>query len=288
MPCAEHRAGDRGDGVGVPAEGRRSTTLRWVLSKKRVAMANAAATDSLASTLVPQSRRRMVANSPSDMEPSSLMAHSMNIFTRATTDALADQLPRGGWDSTNANAFERKPLPRDGEAHGGGHQRGHLMPCMVLCVTTQERQASSVKAFPGMKAMPTGRMAPPFVVPNCPVSSGLDPFRQRLQSGLGGWAEQVQRALSSSSPPSAGGPGRTRRCCHSAMVFDEAGGQHERPVRRRRSPSRPSYSARSAVVARRPSTCGPVRRSMSIIVRPTCFGSACRARRHGEADHSST
>ena len=157
------------------------------LSKKRVAMANAAATDSLASTLVPQSRRRMVANSPSDMEPSSLTAHSMNIFTRATTDALADQLPRGGWDSTNANAFERKPRsPAMARLTAAATSVVDSMPCMVLCVTTQERQASSAKAFPGMKAMPTGvaRMAPPFVVPNRPVSSGSIPSASACRAAL--------------------------------------------------------------------------------------------------------
>ena len=157
MPCAEHRAGDRGDGVGVPAKGGGEAQrfggfieeTRGYGERRGHGFVGLHAGAAVAS--------EDGGEFASDMEPSSLTAHSMNIFTRATTDALADQLPRGGWDSTNANAFERKPRsPAMARLTAAATSVVDSMPCMVLCVTTQERQASSAKAFPGMKAMPTG------------------------------------------------------------------------------------------------------------------------------------
>ena len=147
-------------------------------SKKRVAMAKAAATDSFDSTLVPQSRCSTAANSSSLSLHPSVSAQFMKYCTRASTEAFADQLPRCGSFCTNSTARCKKSRsPSTAKLTAAATKVVASMPCTVLCVTTQDCQAASASAWPGRNATPTGvaRIAPPLVVPNRPVSSGLTP-----------------------------------------------------------------------------------------------------------------
>lgn len=111
-------------------------------------MANAAATDSLASTLVPQSRRRMVENSPSDMEPSSDGPFHEHLHA-GDDGRLGRPVAARRLGFHERQRFRKEAaLPAMARLTAAATSVVDSMPCMVLCVTTQERQASSAKAFP--------------------------------------------------------------------------------------------------------------------------------------------
>ena len=229
MPCAEHRAGDRGDGVGVPAKGGgEAQRFGGFIEETRgygerrghgfVGLHAGAAVASEDGGEFAVGHGAVFSDGP------------FHEHLHAGDDGrLGRPVAARRLGFHERQRFRKEAsLPRDGEAHGGGHQRGRFDALHGVVSHHAGTPGLLGQSVSGNEAMPTGvaRMAPPFVVPNRPVSSGSTPSASAAERpwwmGRAGPASlflhlrlPAQEVLG------------VRVVVDSAMVFDEAGGQHE-------------------------------------------------------------
>ena len=230
MPCAEHRSGDRGDGVGVPAKGGgEAQRFGGFIEETRgdgerrghgfVGLHAGAAVSSEDGGEFAVGHGAVFSDGP------------FHEHLHAGDDGrLGRPVAARRLGFHERQRFRKEAtLPRDGEAHGGGHQRGRFDALHGVVRHHAGTPGLLGQGVSGNEGDADRGGAHGASVRGAESSGKLrvDPFHQRLQRGLGGWAEQVQRALFLHLRLPAQEVLGVRVVVDSAMVFDEAGGQHE-------------------------------------------------------------